>query len=121
MQKEPNLVLHPSQVPGVVEYGWTPQAAADATGEGAAAARPLHEQIVQVLDILARHHSAWPFHKPVAKDEAPDYYEIITQPTDISTMKKKAKKASYADCSTLLPTVTVVPCATEQAFLWIRR
>ncbi|CDI83371.1 histone acetyltransferase GCN5, putative [Eimeria acervulina] len=91
-QKDPTRVLHPSQVPGVVEYGWTPQAAADAAGEGAAAARPLHEQIVQVLDILARHHSAWPFHKPVAKDEAPDYYEIIAQPTDISTMKKKAKK-----------------------------
>lgn len=94
-QKEPNLVLHPSQVPGVVEYGWTPQAVTDASGEGAAAARPLYEQILQVLDVLARHHSAWPFHKPVAKDEAPDYYEIITQPTDISTMKKKAKKKQF--------------------------
>ncbi|XP_026193887.1 histone acetyltransferase GCN5 [Cyclospora cayetanensis] len=94
-QKEPNLVLHPSQVPGVLEYGWAPQATTDPGSEGAAAARPLHEQIVQVLDVLARHHSAWPFHKPVAKDEAPDYYEIITQPTDISTMKKKAKKKQF--------------------------
>ncbi|CDJ30109.1 histone acetyltransferase GCN5, putative [Eimeria mitis] len=102
-QEDPTRVLHPSEVPGVVEFGWTPQAAADAAGEAAAAAaKPLHEQIVQVLDVLARHHSAWPFHKPVAKDEAPDYYEIIQQPTDIATMKKKAKKKQFPNKAAFL-------------------
>ncbi|CDJ58157.1 histone acetyltransferase GCN5, putative [Eimeria maxima] len=101
-QEDPTRVLHPSEVPGVLEYGWTPQATADAAGEGAAATRPLHEQIVQVLDVLACHHSAWPFQRPVSTDEAPDYYEIIAQPTDISTMKKKAKKKQFPNKAAFL-------------------
>ncbi|KAL8437837.1 hypothetical protein ACSSS7_000718 [Eimeria intestinalis] len=105
-EKEPGLVLHPSQVPGLVEYGWTPDVAKKAANENSAAARPLSEQILEVLDVLARHHSAWPFHKPVAKDEAPDYYEVISQPTDISTMRKKAKKVRRQLFESIPPTVS---------------
>lgn len=54
--------------------------------------RPLHEQIMDVLEALGKHHSAWPFQKPVSRDEAPDYHEVISDPTDIQTMKKKCRK-----------------------------
>jgi len=38
---------------------------------------------------------AWPFLSKVKKAEAPDYYDLIKQPMDISTMEKKLKKCEY--------------------------
>nr|PIM02715.1 histone lysine acetyltransferase GCN5-B [Toxoplasma gondii COUG] len=121
-KKNPGQTLSPSQIPGLLQCGWhpgegAPRAGADGKGiseaeraflgstgapDGAGSAgvgqgymRPLHEQIMDILDALGKHHSAWPFLKPVSREEAPDYYDVILQPTDISTMKKKCKKKHY--------------------------
>ncbi|KEP65074.1 UNVERIFIED_CONTAM: histone lysine acetyltransferase GCN5-B [Hammondia hammondi] len=121
-KKNPGQTLSPSQIPGLLQCGWHPgegaqRASADGKGpsegeraflgstgapDGAGCAgvgqgymRPLHEQIMDILDALGKHHSAWPFLKPVSREEAPDYYDVILQPTDISTMKKKCKKKHY--------------------------
>eukprot|EP00920_Eleutheroschizon_duboscqi_P010837 GHVT01025490.1.p1 GENE.GHVT01025490.1~~GHVT01025490.1.p1 ORF type:complete len:197 (-),score=53.19 GHVT01025490.1:587-1177(-) len=55
----------------------------------------LSAEIRGLLATLEKHHSSWPFHKPVAPEEAPDYHDVIKFPTDIDTMKKKAKKLQY--------------------------
>ncbi|CBZ52027.1 Bromodomain containing protein, related [Neospora caninum Liverpool] len=121
-KKNPGQTLSPSQIPGLLQCGWcpgegAPRAGVDGKGtpdadralgatggaDGAGGAgfggqgymRPLHDQIMDILDALGKHHSAWPFLKPVSREEAPDYYDVILQPTDISTMKKKCKKKHY--------------------------
>jgi hypothetical protein len=39
--------------------------------------------------------SAWPFRKPVRKSDAQDYYEVIHDPMDLSTIHKKIKNSTY--------------------------
>nr|4QNS_A Chain A, Histone acetyltransferase GCN5, putative [Plasmodium falciparum 3D7]4QNS_B Chain B, Histone acetyltransferase GCN5, putative [Plasmodium falciparum 3D7]4QNS_C Chain C, Histone acetyltransferase GCN5, putative [Plasmodium falciparum 3D7]4QNS_D Chain D, Histone acetyltransferase GCN5, putative [Plasmodium falciparum 3D7] len=55
----------------------------------------LKDQILGVLDYLEKQQSAWPFLKPVSLSEAPDYYDIIKEPTDILTMRRKARHGDY--------------------------
>lgn len=52
---------------------------------------PLNDQVLQLVEEMLKHEAAWPFKKPVSKQEAPDYHEHIKQPMDISTIKKNAK------------------------------
>jgi len=50
-----------------------------------------------VLKQIMRHQFAWPFMKPVdaVKLRIPDYYEIIKNPMDFGTVKKKLDKVDY--------------------------
>lgn len=50
-----------------------------------------------VLRQVLKHSFAWPFAKPVdaAKLNIPDYYEIIKQPMDLGTIKKKLEHNDY--------------------------
>lgn len=91
-QNDPSCVLAPGDVPGVQEFGWTEKGVAAAPAATSVSALPLHEQIYNCLEVLTKHHSSWPFQRPVNREEAPDYYDVIQNPTDIQTMKKKAKK-----------------------------
>ncbi|AFZ80086.1 hypothetical protein BEWA_029360 [Theileria equi strain WA] len=102
-QKKPRCTLVPSEIPGLIEAGWTeaqesqqskqsdPNAPADTEPQK----KSLKASILELLNNLNKQQSVWPFRKPVKQSEAPDYYEIITQPTDISTMKRKAKLGEY--------------------------
>lgn len=122
LQKDPTRVLLPSEVPGLAAAGYSePTAAAngaagggkgaalDAVGVGGAAAaaaasskqqqeekqrRSLKNQIAALLSLLDRHPSSWPFRRPVSVSEAPDYYEVVKHPVDISSMRRKNKSVS---------------------------
>lgn len=48
-----------------------------------------------LLSDLQNHPSAWPFLQPVKQSEVPDYYTIITNPMDLSTMQKKLERREY--------------------------
>jgi len=50
-----------------------------------------------VMRQIMRHQFAWPFMKPVdaVKLRIPDYYEIIQNPMDFGTVKKKLDKVDY--------------------------
>nr|F7DRV9.1 RecName: Full=Bromodomain testis-specific protein [Xenopus tropicalis] len=56
-----------------------------------------------VLKALWRHHFSWPFQQPVdaAKLNLPDYYQIIKNPMDLSTIRKRLEYNYYSkalDC-----------------------
>ncbi|OII74286.1 GCN5 like acetylase [Cryptosporidium ubiquitum] len=97
-EHEKNLAVNtkkikPSDIPGVLEVGWVEQKIDPV--EQTKVDLSMNDQIWQLLDTLSRHENAWPFRKPVSVGEASDYYEIIKEPTDIQTMKRKAKNKEY--------------------------
>lgn len=85
--------IKPGDIPGVLEVGWVEQKIDPV--EQTKVDLSMNDQIWQLLDTLSRHENAWPFRKPVSVGEASDYYEIIKEPTDIQTMKRKAKNKEY--------------------------
>lgn len=50
-----------------------------------------------VLKTVWKHNFAWPFHQPVdtAKLNLPDYFDIIKQPMDMGTIKKRLENNYY--------------------------
>ncbi|XP_059474991.1 bromodomain adjacent to zinc finger domain protein 1A [Neocloeon triangulifer] len=63
----------------------------------------LNAQLLRVvLDELMGHTEAWPFLRPVSKQEAPDYHTIIKRPMDLGTMKYKLNMMEYRNNSEFL-------------------
>ncbi|VTZ68035.1 histone acetyltransferase GCN5, putative [Plasmodium chabaudi chabaudi] len=87
--------LHPSNIPGLLEIGWKKEYKDMAAKKTQHKEVQLKDQIINVLDYLEKQQSAWPFLKPVSLSEAPDYYDIIKEPTDILTMRRKARHGEY--------------------------
>lgn len=56
---------------------------------------PNYNQLLHLLNDLQNHQSAWPFVHPVNKDEVADYYDVIKNPMDLSTMEEKHEKDLY--------------------------
>ena len=40
----------------------------------------LQKSLLDIVVAMQRHSEAWPFLKPVSKEEAEDYYDVITEP-----------------------------------------
>jgi len=53
----------------------------------------------EIVQIVQQHPRAYPFVKPVSLADAPDYYEIIIQPMDFSTVLKKINSYQYISLS----------------------
>ncbi|KAK6219426.1 checkpoint clamp complex protein Rad1 [Pestalotiopsis sp. IQ-011] len=56
---------------------------------------PNYNQLLHLLNDLQNHQSAWPFLMPVNKDDVADYYEVIKEPMDLSTMEAKLEADQY--------------------------
>ncbi|KAI9806439.1 MAG: histone acetyltransferase [Piccolia ochrophora] len=84
--------IDPMQIPAIKESGWSPDM-------DELARQPRHgpnfNQLMHLLNDLQNHQSAWPFAAPVNKDEVADYYEVIKEPMDLSTMEEKHAKDLY--------------------------
>ncbi|EAN33702.1 Histone acetyltransferase GCN5 [Theileria parva strain Muguga] len=98
--KNTTVTINPCDIPGLLEAGWTPTQTSNlntlaTSAEPEGQKKSLKASILELLNTLNKQQSVWPFRKPVKQSEAPDYYEIITHPTDISTMKRKAKLGEY--------------------------
>jgi histone acetyltransferase len=48
-----------------------------------------------ILTEMQNHAAAWPFVQPVNKEEVPDYYTVVQEPMDLSTMEKKLDSDQY--------------------------
>jgi histone acetyltransferase len=85
--------IDPMSIPGLKEAGWTPE-----MDELAQRPRrsPHHAYMQHLLTELQNNAASWPFAQPVNKEEVPDYYEVIKEPMDLSTMEQKLEADKYS-------------------------
>lgn len=84
--------LDPLSIPAIKATGWSPDM--DRLSQ-----EPRHGRYFNdfrwILNQIQNHRQAWPFLKPVNKDQAPLYYDIIASPMDLSTMEKRLEDDHY--------------------------
>ena len=88
------------KIPGVKESGCKEM---DITNTSSLLFSPRHpgyifqtrEQIKRILKKLHKHSHAYIFAEPVNKALAPNYYQVIKNPMDLSTMKRKYDRHEY--------------------------
>ncbi|MCJ1329343.1 histone acetyltransferase [Thelotrema lepadinum] len=56
---------------------------------------PNYTLLLHLLNDLQNHSSAWPFLVPVNRDDVADYYDVIKEPMDFSTMEEKHETDHY--------------------------
>lgn len=82
------------------ESGWSPESRHCIyliSSERTAIRTPLERLMQRLVDEMLVDGNAWPFIKPVSKDDVPDYYNVITRPMDLSTIEAKVDAGLYAD------------------------
>jgi len=86
------MPINPLSIAAIQESGWSPD-----MDELARQPRhgPNYNQLLHLLNDLQNHASAWPFLNPVNKDDVADYYEVIKEPMDLSTMETKLEAEQY--------------------------
>jgi len=51
--------------------------------------------VQDVIATLTALPNSWPFRKPVSKKDYPHYFQIISRPIDLGTIRGRAKRQSY--------------------------
>ncbi|KAI6713585.1 histone acetyltransferase GCN5 [Diplocarpon mali] len=84
--------IDPMSIPAIRDSGWSPD-----MDELARQPRhgPNYNQLLHLLNDMQNHASAWPFNHPVNSEEVLDYYEVIKEPMDLSTMERKLEADNY--------------------------
>ncbi|KAK5100608.1 histone acetyltransferase [Lithohypha guttulata] len=84
--------IDPMAIPAIKESGWSPS-----MDELSRQPRhgPNYNQLLHLLNDMQNHTSAWPFAQPVNREEVPDYYEVIKEPMDLSTMEERLQADLY--------------------------
>lgn len=84
--------IDPMEIPAIKESGWSPS-----MDELSRQPRhgPNYNQLLHLLNDMQNHTSAWPFAQPVNREEVPDYYEVIKEPMDLSTMEERLQADLY--------------------------
>ncbi|EGW34119.1 uncharacterized protein SPAPADRAFT_133455 [Spathaspora passalidarum NRRL Y-27907] len=87
-----NVTLDPKDIPGLIESGWSEEMdkLAQKPKRG-----PHYNFMVTLFSEMQNHPSAWPFAVPVNREEVQDYYEVIKEPMDLSTMESKLENDKY--------------------------
>ena len=73
-------------MPGLLEAGWdyhTYRLGKEADE------RSFEEQCREVIDTILHHENGWPFKEPVDKEKVKDYYDMVKNPIDLESIKKK--------------------------------
>lgn len=81
------------------ETGWNPEM--DALCQRPAR-NPDFAVMHHLLSDLQNHASSWAFLNPVNKDEVTDYYEVIKEPMDLSTMEQRLEENVYENLDAFL-------------------
>lgn len=84
--------IDPLSIPAIKESGWSPD-----MDELARQPRhgPNYSGLLHLLNDMQNDSNAWPFLMPVNKDDVADYYDVIKEPMDLSTMEEKHEKDLY--------------------------
>ncbi|KAK4191629.1 histone acetyltransferase GCN5 [Podospora australis] len=84
--------INPMLIPAIKATGWSPH-----MDELAREPRhgPHFNELRRFLYQIQNHKQAWPFLTPVNRDEVPDYYNVITQPMDLSTIEERLEHDFY--------------------------
>ncbi|KAG8163470.1 hypothetical protein KVR01_006767 [Diaporthe batatas] len=84
--------IDPMKIEAIKNSGWSPE-----MDELARQPRhgPNYNQLLHLLNDMQNHQSAWPFLMPVNKDDVHDYYDVIKEPMDLSTMEQKLEMDQY--------------------------
>ncbi|EED16987.1 bromodomain-containing protein, putative [Talaromyces stipitatus ATCC 10500] len=89
----PVTPIDPLSIPAIRATGWSPEM-------DALAREPRHgphfNELRRFLNHIQNHKQAWPFLRPVNKDEVPDYYNVIESPMDLSTIEERLERDQYA-------------------------
>jgi histone acetyltransferase len=84
--------IDPRSIPLIEVTGWSPEM-------DALARKPRRGRYFNICRLLLHRiqndKQAWPFVKPVDKDEVPNYYKAVTSPMDLSTMEERLKHGFY--------------------------
>ncbi|XP_067334267.1 nucleosome-remodeling factor subunit BPTF-like isoform X4 [Channa argus] len=67
-----------------------------------------YEGLKRILRSLQSHKMAWPFLEPVDSHDAPDYYRVIKEPMDFSTMETRLQKRHYHKLTEFVADVTKI-------------
>ncbi|KAF2722155.1 histone acetyltransferase GCN5 [Polychaeton citri CBS 116435] len=89
---EPLAPIDPMSIPAIKATGWSEDMDALARQPRR---NPAHSLLQTLLSAIQTHSAAWPFQIPVNEDEVPDYYSVIKEPMDLSTMESKLDKDKY--------------------------
>ncbi|WPK24947.1 hypothetical protein PUMCH_002246 [Australozyma saopauloensis] len=89
---KPDFKILPNDIPGLVDSGWLEEMdkLAQKPKRG-----PHYNFMVTLMSELTNNPLAWPFAVPVNKDEVGDYYDVIKEPMDLSTMESKLENDKY--------------------------
>ncbi|KAG7485284.1 nucleosome-remodeling factor subunit BPTF isoform X1 [Solea senegalensis] len=67
-----------------------------------------YEGLRRILRSLQAHKMAWPFLEPVDTNDAPDYYRVIKEPMDLSTMEERLQKRKYVKLTEFVADMTKI-------------
>lgn len=90
--KDNKTPINPLDIPGVKESGWSKEM--DDLAQKPK--RGVHYiAMLSIFTEMQNHPSSWPFMVPINKEEVPDYYEVIKEPMDLSTIETKLENDKY--------------------------
>lgn len=84
--------IDPLDIPAIKATGWSPDMDALARQPRR---NPSHSLFLGLLSALQNSSASWPFLSPVNGDEVHDYYDVIKEPMDLTTMESKLEKDQY--------------------------
>lgn len=64
--------------------------------------------ILKMLDEVAKHENAWPFLRPVSRQEVPDYYKVIKTPMDFAKIRSKLNTGQYSTNGEVLKDIQLI-------------
>jgi histone acetyltransferase len=91
--KEGQETMDPSEIPGLEEAGWIPNATHLAHRPAPRQRGPLYIFMQKVLAEMHENTHSWPFVEPVAG--VADYYDVIKNPMDLRTMGENLEANKY--------------------------
>jgi histone acetyltransferase len=84
-------LISPKDIPGVMEAGYGKHAEG---GVGEIRVTSFSERLTLLLNDMISHSCSWPFLKPVGPEVA-NYYTVVRNPIDLSTMRRRLQEGRY--------------------------